>query len=329
MKYIKKNIQIKDINAHKLRGNNFYKSVQSLNKFQLQKNKHRLKNNSEFSCLLCGGNQGEFILKWKDCYYLNQCKECSAISTNIDTFNSSEHVGSIYEQDYFKNTLETVQNTVDYRKTLFGEERYQFCIKRLNLSEKEISVLDVGCGLGYFLETLKDKGIKARGLEVDPYQRDVCLKKGLDVLTSDLSQEYDESYDLITLFDVLEHLTEPVEFFKLAYSKLKPGGHIIAFTPNINSFGFELMGNTQNLLYPFQHVCFYNPSSIKYLSEKAKLNISSVEYFGLDIMDYLLKKEYEDDYPYTDKLHEMMTLMQGCLDHLEIGNHMRITFQKK
>ena len=55
----------------------------------------------------------------------------------------------------------------------------------------------------------------------------------------------------------------------------------------------------------------------------------NVDYYGLDIIDYLLMREYEDEYPYFENLREFAGLIQGCIDELKISNHLRITFKKK
>ena len=88
------------------------------------------------------------------------------------------------------------------------------------------------------------------------------------------------------------------------------------------------MSERQNLLYPFQHVCFYNEVSLNYLSRSTGLKVENIDYYGLDIADYLLYKEYEDSYPYMKKLHDLACLMQSVLDKAEISNHLRVTFYK-
>ena len=45
-------------------------------------------------------------------------------------------------------------------------------------------------------------------------------------------------------------------------------------------------------------------------------------------MDYLIMKEYEDKYPYFEKLNEFSTFIQACIDKLGISNHLRITYKK-
>jgi len=88
------------------------------------------------------------------------------------------------------------------------------------------------------------------------------------------------------------------------------------------------MKGNQNALMPFEHLCFFNKKSLDYLSKEVGLSLCSIETLGLDIMDYLLMKEYEDGVSYTENLHCMMTLIQGCLDKMGISNHFRIIFKK-
>ena len=127
---------------------------------------------------------------------------------------------------------------------------------------------------------------------------------------------------------MLEHLDKPIEYFKTLSKKIKNNGYIVMYTPYINSIAFELMKSNQNLLAPFQHLCFYNEDSIDYLAKITGLKIFSIEHYGLDMMDYLLMKEYEDKFPYTEKLKDMMNLVQSCLDFMGVSNHMRITLTK-
>ena len=61
------------------------------------------------------------------------------------------------------------------------------------------------------------------------------------------------------MFDVIEHLTNPISTLNTIRKKLKKNGKIISYTPNINSLAaFELMGKNQNQVYPFQHIYFFD-----------------------------------------------------------------------
>jgi 2-polyprenyl-3-methyl-5-hydroxy-6-metoxy-1,4-benzoquinol methylase len=110
-------------------------------------------------------------------------------------------------------------------------------------SDKTISILDIGCGMGFLLKGLQNAGyLNIKGIEIDENQVLSCKKKGLDVeLVSDstayLSKNTD-SFDVITVFDVLEHIppADQISFIKAIYCSLNPGGVLMVSVPNANSF---------------------------------------------------------------------------------------------
>ncbi len=316
--------------AHQLRGKNFYSNIVEYRNKILPSHRHRILTADEFCCFLCKEREKKkLFLEWQRAYQLYKCGKCGAISANISIENSSDYIESIYDQDEYKEKLSReIDKQYEYRKHQFGGDRYRYIIDRLNLDSKTISILDVGCGAGYFLSYLKDRGVSSKGLEVTPYLVNYCLEKGLNVSASQLQDEKDETYDVIVLFDVLEHLSDPILTFQQINRKLKRKGFCIAFTPNIHSVGYELMGAKQNTLLPFEHLCFFNEKSLNFLCSNAGFRIETLETFGLDIMDYLLMKEYEDEIEYTERLGDLMSLLQGVLDKHSISNHFRITFRK-
>ena len=89
------------------------------------------------------------------------------------------------------------------------------------------------------------------------------------------------------------------------------------------------MGSNQNTMLPFEHLCFFNLDSFKYLAKKTNFEIHSCETFGLDILDYFLYKEYTDKIKYNLKLKELTKYLQPILDKFGLSNHFRVTFKKK
>jgi 2-polyprenyl-3-methyl-5-hydroxy-6-metoxy-1,4-benzoquinol methylase len=319
-----------NIKAHDLRGKNFYKSIVDYRKKILPIHKHRIKPISEFVCTLCGSTQGQQFLEWEEGYALFQCRVCGAVSPNIELNNEKAHKESIYDVEaYREKFMRETHRQFDYRRYTFGKERYQYTVKRLNLS-KDARVLDLGCGAGYFISVLSKKGIDYKGLEVTSHLVDYCQTyHQLNVEDTSLEDEPENHYDLVTMFDVLEHLVNPIETFKTVSAKLKPGGYCVAYTPNVHSIGYELMGAKQNTLLPFEHLCFFEKESINYLARKSGFVVEKIEYYGLDLIDYLLMKEYQDNIDYTESLSDMVEMLQGILDKYEISNHLRVTFKRR
>lgn len=324
---IENKLKIYDFKAHAMRGETFYEGILNYRAKILPRHKWRIRKARDFRCVLCGGKRGKLFLEWQSGYQLFLCPVCDAVSANIAA--DTKHIEDVYNNEiYYRKFEKEILKHYAYRKKTQGVERYNYVIKRLGINPKKARILDVGCGAGYFLSILKERGVKGRGLEVNPAQVRYCRKQGLDIAGTDLSDEPNGYYDCITLFDVLEHLPDPVTTMKVARKKLAPGGFIVVYTPNIHSLAYYLLGSGENTLLPFEHFCFYSQTAFHYLAKKTGLKMHTIEVRGLDVMDYLLFREYEDGVDYTVKLQKLMNVLQACVDKLELGNHFRATFRK-
>lgn len=99
-------------------------------------------------------------------------------------------------------------------------------------------VLDIGCGRGEFLEILRDEGLEAHGVDVDPAMVTLCRDKGLDVAAADgiqyLEDRADGSLGIVFGAQVIEHLSyeEILRLLRAARAKLQPGGRLVLETVN-------------------------------------------------------------------------------------------------
>lgn len=324
-----KNLQTYDIDGYLLRGKSFYNSIVEYRSKILRKFKYRIQSKKEHNCLLCRSNKTKLLLKWKSDYSIFQCLQCGASSPNIKLEKRDNHTTSVYENEtYNEKFIREIHNQFKYRKETFGQERY-FYAKKFIPKKKNPYILDLGCGAGYFLSVLKDRKIKSKGLEVSSHLVSYCKRNGLNVSSSNIELERDSSFDLITMYDVLEHLENPIEVMSSINKKLKKNGICIAYTPNIESLAFELMGSNQNTLLPFEHVCFYNPKSLNFLATKSGFDVISIETRGLDLLDYFFWKEYQYNDTYIDKFNDLIKIGQAIIDNQSASNHFRIVFRKK
>lgn len=314
------------IDPKKSRSKDFYKNMLEYRGHVMKRFARAIKKESAFVCLLCQGtSKQEFLTLGR--YALYECKKCSLVSPNINFSLADEH--ELYDDPAnSKDVVREIVKTYDYRKRVHAPERLAYLLEKTGLKKKDITLLDVGCGPGYFLSHLKDQKINSKGLELTEFLVALCRKKGLNVAGTELKDEKPGTYTALTLFDVLEHITDPVSFFKDTNRALQKGGYVLAYVPHIHSLAFALMGNRQNTLAPFQHVAFFDPKSVAYLAQKTGFTVHSIEYFGLDIMDYFCMKQYDDNFDYLSTLKDFIPLMQAIVDKQNISNHMRVIFKK-
>jgi 2-polyprenyl-3-methyl-5-hydroxy-6-metoxy-1,4-benzoquinol methylase len=142
-------------------------------------------------------------------------------------------------------------------------KRYLELLAQLAPLRKHNKLLDVGCGDGYFLETAKAQGWEVYGTEFTTDAVDICRAKGITMFQGTIHDvPVDMEFDVITTFEVIEHINNGPQFAERAFSLLRPGGLIYFTTPNFNSLSRRrLKGNWRIIDYP-EHLSYYTPKTI-------------------------------------------------------------------
>jgi len=327
MENILKDYKLFNLDPSKLRHKDFYRNMLAYRSSVMKKFPDAVKKINDFKCLLCHKKRGRDYMIYKN-YLLIECLNCGLVLPNIDLDKIDEK--KIYDaSDYVQDIDKEVISTFSYRKRTYAPERYSYIKEKIDdIPDRNMRLLDLGCGPGYFISYLKDKKIYYKGLELADFLVKFCKKRKLNVEKAYLEDERNGDYNIITLFDVLEHLRDPEETFLTLNKKLSHGGYVLAYTPNIHSIAYLLMGPLQNTLLPFQHYCFFNEKSLNYLAKKTGFNLYSLEFYGLDVMDYFYMKSDSDKINYHKKLINFIPVMQALIDKLKISNHMRVIFKK-
>lgn len=141
-------------------------------------------------------------------------------------------------------------------------------------------VLDIGCGVGNFLTKASEKTKDVYGLELNEKAVNVCLGKGLKVYR-ELIQEHaiknEGFYDVVCMFQVLEHIYDVKEFMDASLKVLKKGGKLIIGVPNNEPYflGYDKYC-TLNL--PPHHIGLWNKKVFEKFSTLFNLMILKIEY---------------------------------------------------
>jgi 2-polyprenyl-3-methyl-5-hydroxy-6-metoxy-1,4-benzoquinol methylase len=131
-------------------------------------------------------------------------------------------------------------------------------------------LLDIGAHIGVFVEIANRAGWQATGIEPSHWSVEVARQLGTELIegtlaTSNLPQN---TFDVVTLWDVIEHLSDPMAEIKHVFRVLKPGGWIVIHTMNIESLFAKLMGAK----WPWfmeMHLYYFSERTLRRLLESA------------------------------------------------------------
>ncbi len=232
-------------------------------------------------------------------YKAFRCSDCNVVFQY--PFPKEEDFNEIYSEDYYAHTEE--DNTPILTKLLSsllqGKKRIFSPLKHsiypyFDIIKNAEKVLDIGCGKGLFLDVLKAQGKKTYGLEPDTNAVKILKQKGHHAIQGNISAStYDDNYfDLITMFQVFEHIEDPASLLKEVYRILKPGGSFILETPNSDSNLAANKNFWRALEFP-RHLILHSPKSIKELLTKTGFQSDIfVRVSPTDIKEtFFLKKE--------------------------------------
>lgn len=276
------------------------------------------------SCPLCGATrrQSEFF---KHGIELVRCLDCDV--------RYGAHIPAQLD-DVYKNAAyaayskEDSQEHYDYRRQRFGRERVALLQAHCGeLADKRL--IDVGCGNGYFISVAKDYCGQTFGTEYsDRLRRFATEKTGLRVFSESLQDLPETGFDIVTLFDVIEHIPDPHPFMRAVDSILNPGGHILIYTPNFDSFGIKAMGSYSSIIDPTEHVVLYTLPSLRVLAAQLGYEVIFTETAGLDIQNIAAMQDFKNETP-SSFLKQWHNELQAMVNVASCGDYARIILRKR
>ena len=206
----------------------------------------------------------------------------------LDPMPEIEDIGKLYQEYYTHSEISPSAKVSLFSiiKSLYsllkifislipGTNRQRLLCDQVYLEGiKPGKLLDVGCGNGNFLKTMQDKGWEVRGTDFDTQAINFAKEKyGVTVDLGDLRNiNYPEnSFDAITLNNVIEHLPNPVDVLEECKRILKPNGHLVVVTPNIQAWGHQKFKSDWRGLEVPRHLFLFSNQTLKSAAIKAKI----------------------------------------------------------
>jgi 2-polyprenyl-3-methyl-5-hydroxy-6-metoxy-1,4-benzoquinol methylase len=243
-----------------------------LRKIDLTKN-DRLKMIEYKNCKVCKSK----ITLINETYNLGQCKNCKLIFCL--TIYSQDQFIAVYDELYNKENAIYRNHAIIEYAMLLENKKIKVGYHRSRLLKKHVfngkceSVLEIGSGIGLIGSYIRNENekIKYLGIEIDKesYEKSQYLK--LNTINDDFTaiDAIEESFDVIMLWEVIEHLQDLKLFLDLAYKRLNKNGKIILSTPNYNKI-YNYPKREENAIFqdePPIHLNFFTKENITAIFE--------------------------------------------------------------
>jgi SAM-dependent methyltransferase len=235
-------------------------------------------------CPLCGSQEAERFLagrdrfhKRRETYQLMRCSACAMVW--LADPPGPEQMSAHYGDDYYKGIAMAGEAPRRWKKQCAVISRYKQCG----------DILDIGCSSGGFLGTLKGGSWGLHGIEIAaPMAARARANTGAEVFVGDaLSAPFaPESFDVVTCFDVLEHVYEPRRLLLKALGWLKPGGIFYTMLPNIDSWEARVFGSYWYGLELPRHISHFSPESLRRAMAAAGFEKGHIEMLPNSFLEY-------------------------------------------
>lgn len=218
-----------------------------------------MKNSFIKTCLVCGSKQ----IKFEEKFF--KCKKCCYQTAGVTNYKEL--------QKYYNNSdiglqvQNILEEGIDSPLRNYHRIATKFIIDNISLKKK--TLCDIGCGVGVFLREVRKNGMNPFGYDINKDQTQIARKKYHLTNVSDASSLPSfakklhlrkHSFDVITAFEVIEHIPNPRKFIVEAAQYLKIGGYIIISTPNNDRIPIN-----ESWDYPPIHLSRFNKNNLSQL----------------------------------------------------------------
>jgi len=252
------------------------------------------------NCNLCRSKEKHLIFELKNKYTpigerLNivKCNNCGLVYLN--SRHHLEEIKKYYPQEYFPRlNIKRVDERDKNRLDIKCKNR----LKEILYLKKSGKVLDIGCGDGYFLNYLKQNGWQVNGIEISEFAaRKIKEKYDIDIFCGELSQAGypDEYFDVVSLFEVLEHLPDPAEALLEVQRIIKKTGLLIMTVPNFDSLQRLLFGKYWHIIDPPRHLFYFSRTTIDTILKKCNFGLFTIKAIdGARVLDIKTTTGYSE-----------------------------------
>lgn len=232
-------------------------------------------------------------------YAIDRCSSCDLFKTRLKG-TYSKLVKNYYDQGYFTGSKRRMAYADYEGDAIIDRKNFRLYLDKISHYKSSGRLLDIGCALGGFMEEVRELGWRVFGNDVSGFAVSIARKKFPGkVRRGDFAKlKYQfNSFDVITLWDVIEHLENPLIAVKKIRRILRPKGLVVLTTGDSASLTARIMGSKWFFFIPPQHLWVFNKTNLKRLLEANGFKLLASSYVGRSISLRHLGHQLKTIYP--------------------------------
>ena len=262
-------------------------------------------------CPWCGSENAQLHIELKDLFLTQEpfkileCKDCGLLYTTPRP--NKDEIGKYYKSDEYYSHQENKEGFIpkvyEKVKSINLKNKYTIATEKTRKGK----ILDIGCGVGDFLHTMEQHGWEGTGVEPSEEAKAIAKKRIKAQLFSSEEQENltEGSFDVITMWHVLEHVDALRWQIQQLYRLCKPGGRIIIALPNYKSYDGQYYKAAWAAYDVPRHLNHFNEETIIKIFEESHLKHIKTEKLHWDA--------YYISYMSEKYLHHSLPLLRGAI----------------
>ena len=226
-------------------------------------------------------------------------------------------------------------------------QRFHELLDSFEKYRKTGRIIDIGCGVGGFLIEAQKRGWEVHGTEYTDKAIEICEANNIKMKQGALKPDWyaPDSFDIVTSFEVIEHINNPIEEVQNIRKILRPGGLFYFTTPNFNAIERLYLKADYNVIEYPEHLSYYTKSTIHYLLSRNGFKKKKLVTTGISItrLKAGTKKNFAETYANSENTDEkvremfernrftgfMKSSINWVLNLFGVGSAMKGWYEKK
>ncbi len=274
-------------------------------------------------CILCKFSKLDIIasrVRDSDKHRVIKCTKCGHVQLSpIPTLDQDK---KFYDKNLQDRNINYHGSIDENRKKSVDDTIRRFDLIR-KLAPKNVKILEIGSGHGFFLELMYQKGYNITGIEISKEKRKISKKvTSAKVLDIDINTQipHVNDFDIIVMFHVLEHIINPIDFLKKIKKLLASKGKIIVEVPNYDDFQLKLNKYYTAFYWQRAHIHYFTPQVLKEIFNQADLRskIIGIQRYSIENMfNWKLNNKPQMNNPLFNLTSEYEWIEKPYKRHLE------------